>query len=502
MDKRPRMDPRRCHRGVWGLSLTLAALPAAAQVSPLTYQNVFFDQATNAHPGNYLAVDAGLFYTDNATYVSNGSGDTLAEVGLIGNTSQVGPTLDYRIDSDIAALKYLHDTYPLEPTGYFDASADLKIVPGAFTWVARETYSELVIDPYAPVTPDNLEGLNTIATGPRFTLRPTLRTTVTLQGIYSYVDSHSPSPLYVNIDNHRYGGSLRIERAFSSAASLYLKGAYEKVDFNDQAINNNFSVADGVVGYKYRGARTWLDVSAGYTALREFNVLVPVESIVGTVERPTTRTDNAPNWAVDLSRVMTPAQRIALFGSQQLVDAATLFQLNFEQAVPSLTPPQLAVGDPVTNRVYGLDWRFQALRTALDVALLDERQRFELDPSLNRQLRDAAALLARQLSPVLNWDIGLHYDHESLSAARSFNATSAITSLRWHVGSRLALRFMYAHTRFEGINDNQVGVTVSYVLIGGGVPGPAFFQGGGAAEETQPPALSPVAPMSTLPQPH
>jgi len=499
MNMRPGPGSRPRCRGAFALALTLMALPAAAQVGPLTYQNLFFDQASNAHSGNYLAADAGLVYTDNATFAGNGSGETLAEIGLVGNILEVGPRLDYHLDSDIAVVKYLSGTYPLEPTGYLDGGADFKIVPGVFSWIGRETYTQLIIDPYAAANPDNLENLNTITTGPRFTLRPTLRTTVTVDGVYTYVNSQSPSPLYVNIDNHRYGGDVKIERAFNSFSSLYLNGVYEKVDFNDQAINNNYSVANGIAGYKLAGERTVLDVSGGYTQLRELNVLTSEDTVVGIVQRRVTETFDIPNWSLSLSRVIAPDQRVALFASQQMMDAATLLQLDVDQAVPSVVPPQVAVGDPLTYRTYGVNWRFQASRTSFEVGLTEMIERFQLDPTADITFKNANAFLARKLSPVLNWDIGVQFQHQDLAGARSTNATSEITDLRWRIGGRVALRFLYSHTTFFGVSDNQVGVLVSYVLIGAG--------GGTTPAEPSPTlapspyGLQPIAPMSTLPPP-
>jgi len=489
-------------RGALGLWLAAATAPAAAQVGPLTYQNLFFDQASNVRSGNYLAADAGFVYTDNATFVGNGAGDTVAEIGLIGNSAERGPRLDYHLDADIAAVKYLNGSYPLEPTGYLDASGDFKIVPGAFNWQGRETYTQLVINPYLPVTPNNLENLNTITTGPRFILRPTLRTTVTLDGIFSYVNSYSPSPLYVNIDNHRYGGDLKIERAFNSAASVYVRGVYEKVYFNDQAINNNFTAAEGLAGYRLAGERTFLDVSGGYTQLRELNVEVPVQSIVGIVERPMTRRLDAANWAFTLSRVLTPSQRLELFASQQLLDAATLFQADLDQAVPTIAPPQVAVGDPVTNRIFGADWHLQGPRTSLDVGLLDTRQRYALTTSENRDLKDASLVVVRQLSPVLHWDVGLRFERQDLVGARSVDATSEITNLRWRIGGRVVLRFLYAHSTFAGISDNQFGAFVSYVLLGaGGGAAPSGATPTPFEPTLSPYGLQPVSPMSTLSPP-
>jgi hypothetical protein len=509
MGKQPGTRLRRRYQGILGLWLTLTALPAASQVGPLTYQNLFFDQAMSARSANNLAVQAGLVYTDNATQTTGGSGEALGEVGLVGNAAQEGSRFDYRINSDLSAVKYFGGTYPVEPLGYLNALGELKLVPGLFTWIGRETYTQLLINPLAPATPDNLENLNYVTTGPRFTFRPTLRTAVTLDLLYSYVDSHSPSPLYVNIDNHRYGENLKIERAFSSVASLYLKESYQKVDFTDTELNNDFTLAQGTAGYKLEAARTVLDVSAGYTQLRQLDVPVTVQSVIGSIEHQQTDTYNAPAWRLNLSRLITPNQRLSLIASQQLVDFATGTQLDFDQVVPTFVAPEVAVGAPFTQRTFGVDWRLQASRTTLDVALQDLSQHYRLTlsnerdlvtPSQNYNVKQAGVVVMRQISPVLNWDIGLHFLHQDQENARGASSTSGLTDLRWQAGRRITLRFLFAHSQYLGIRDNQVGLLASYALISGGQLG--GIELGGSSGETQPaPGISPIAPTSMLPQP-
>jgi hypothetical protein len=489
------------YRGAFCLWLTLAALPAAAQVSPLTSQSLFFNQASNAYPGNYLAAEAGLLYTNNASYTANGSGDTLASLGLSGDTRQQGTRLDYHLDADIALLKYFHGTFPTEPSGYLDGEAAFKIVPGVFSWIARETYTQVQIDPFAAITPTNLENVNYITTGPRFTLRPTLRTSVRLEGLYSYVSSNSPSADYVNIDSQRYGGNLKVDRAFSSTSSVYIKGSYEKVDFKDQLENNNFSVADALAGFHLQGGRTDLDISAGYTKLRVEDVVVPVDTIIGVVERPETQTFGGATWGFDLSRLITPSQRVSLYAAQQFTDAAAAFRLSFDQAVPTIAPAQIAAGDPFQNRNFGADWRFETVRTTLNVSFMDSRQRYVVNSSNNRDLKIASAVFARQLSPVLNWDVGVSFQHSDYVNTQSstnptgtptnptgtLNATGVVTDLRWRVGERLGLRFLYAHTIQYSVSVNQVGIIASYALTGATLP-----------DTTQPesPGLQPVSPES------
>ena len=216
------------------------------------------------------------------------------------------------------------------------------------------------IDPFAPVTPENLVNLNFITTGPRFTLRPTLRTSVTLDALYSYVTSSSAAQQFANLDSHRYGGDLRIDRAFSETASLYLKGHYEKVDFKDQAANNNYSVASGSAGYRLINGRTVLDLSGGYSQVRVYDVVTEVAGAGGSRETTATQHFDEPVWKVDLSRLITPNQRIAVHASEQFTDAASQFRLGFDQPVPTLAPQPFATSDPFKQRQYSLDWRWQA----------------------------------------------------------------------------------------------------------------------------------------------
>ncbi|MBV8143458.1 MAG: hypothetical protein JO184_00525 [Gammaproteobacteria bacterium] len=481
---------------MFGAWLVLAAGPAAAQLSPLTSQSFFYQQAGGAQSGNYLAANAGVIYTTNVERTSSGSDDTLLMIGLSGADSHEGARLDYHLTSDLALLKYFSSAFPTRPTGYLDALGALKLVPGFFSWIARETFSQVQINPYEPITPDNLVSLNYITTGPRFTLRPTLRTSVRLDLLYSYLSTSSTSTQYTSFDNHRYGGDLRIDRAFSEAASVYLTGHYEKAEFKNTIDNHNYAVAEGLLGYKLHDGRTVFDVSGGYSQIHIYDVATMAEGIGGSRESLETQTFSDPVWTVDISRLITPSQRVALIASQRFTDAASVFRLGFDQAVPVMAPPQIATSDVFKQTLVGANWHLQASRTTLDIGVSAYKQRFLLATAAaqNSNYRGVNALLARQISPALRWGIGAQYQHQEevgtqpgAAAGPVANTWGALTDLHWQVGERLALRFIYAHTAQSGVYaDNQIGVTASWSLI---AP---------QATTAQPyPALSPIAPAST-----
>jgi len=488
--------PRPRYRGAFAVCLALVTVPAAAQTTLVTGQSLL-QQAASNYAGNHLAVDGGLIYTDNVQRTEGGSSQLLLLLGLTGDTTGESTRLDYRLASNIALLKYLGGAYKTNLTGYLDGTAFLKVVPSFFEWLVRETYTQVQIDPYAAVTPDNLENVNYITTGPRFTLRPTLRTSVTLDALYSYLTTSSQSLQYINIDNHRYGADLRIDRAFSEAASLYLKGEYEKIDFKDQENNNNFSHTSASAGYKLSNGRTELDVSGGYAQVRVYDVLTTAEGI-GSRETRQTEEFHSPIWGLDLSRLITPSQRVALTASQQFTDAASAFRLGFDQAVPVTAPQRVASGEAFKQRAFGVNWRFQASRTSLVVGLSEFQDRYVLTTGNDINSKLANVLLTRQLSPLLSCDIGASYQRQQqVGSGPSTGGTatvggeskifSVLASLRWQVGQRLSLRFLYGHSSQNGVyTDNQIGVTASWVLIGVQPPMTQAF-----------PALTPLSPGST-----
>jgi hypothetical protein len=489
--------PRR--RGALTLWLALAALPATAQITPLSGQSLSMYRPSSAFTGDYLAAEGGFIYTDNVTRSASGSDQVLLTAGLSGDIAREGPRLDYRLSSNLVLLKYLGGAYPTEPSGYLDGTLKFKILPGFLTWIVRETFSEVQIDPYTPATPDNLVNLNFITTGPRFTVRPTLRTSVTLDALYSYVTSSSAATQFANLDSHRYGGDLRVDRAFSEDASLYLKGHYEKVDFKDQVNNNNFSTGEASAGYQLTDGRTVLDLSGGYSQLRVYDVLTTVEGPGGSRETQTTEQFHEPIWKVDLSRLVTPNQRVALHASEQFTDAVSQFRLGFDQPIPTMAPQPFASSDPFKQRQYSLDWRFQGARTVVNVSLLELRQHFLLKAVNDLQTKSANVTLTRLLSPVLLWDLGASISRneqigtappdaiEPTPTGQSSKLYGLSTGLRWQVGQHLTMRFIYVHSRQNGVfSENQVGVIASWALLGANA---SIMQSAGG--------LAPVATSST-----
>jgi hypothetical protein len=466
--------------------LCLASLPAGAQVSgPITTQSLFFDQGSGAHHGDYLEAQAGFIYTDNVNLEPNGPGDELAMIGLVGNTERQGaPRFDYHLDSDLLLVKYFGSQYQTQPLGYLDGTADFKIFPGTLSWIARDSFSQASINQIGPPTPDNLESINYVTTGPQLLLKPTLQTTITLTGDYSNVYSSSKSPEYVNINSNRFGGDLRLDHAFSNILTAYITGTYQKVRFQDTDINTDFEYRQGDVGFKINTERTVLDASIGYTLAHLDAVppppfppprihgyaFFPMASDVAPAATTSSQNDESPSgvdWHVDLSRLISPRQRLSIHALRQVTDAANLFRLNLDQPVPGNQSQQLATGQPFTYTEFGGNWTYDTGRTRFMVGAIDFTNRYALTPQTNHDGKQLNAFATRKLNESLLLETGASFEHDNYSAL-SQNTWTVLASLRWHVGPRVSVRFIYAHsTLTNSYSENQVGITAAYALTRG-----------------------------------
>ena len=447
-------------RWVAGILALLSAWSAHAQSGPIATQNLFFNEASGAHQGNYLEAQTGVIYVDNASFEPGGSSDELAMIGLVGDTSRTGaPRVDYHLDSDISLIKYLQNSYDTQPFGYADGDVELKLVPGLFSWVGRATYSQASLDPSQPAIPTNLENITYLTTGPKFNFRPTLRTTITLGGVYSYVVTGSKSPLYLDIDNQRYGGDVKVSRAFTNSLSAYASFSYDKVKFKDTIDNTDFDQKQYLLGLTFGDARTAIEASGGYTQLVLFPTPAQTE-ITNTSPAGTT-------WNVSISRLLSPRQRLSLHASKQITDAANLFRFNLDQPTPVTQNNQFLTDQPFTHREYGASWRIEGVRSTLQFSGLVATDRYDNTPASNRDSDILNGFFTRKLNRPLVWELGVAYERDKYStASQAFSTTTVLTTLRWRLGSRLALRFIYAYTNIaeQSLSQNQIGVTASYAL--------------------------------------
>jgi hypothetical protein len=187
---------------------------------------------------------------------------------------------------------------------------------------------------------------------------------------------------------------------------------------------------------------------------------------------------------VNLSRLISPTQRVSLNAISEVTDSANLYRLDLSNPVPGAGQSyQLATGQPFTYRSYGALWSLETGRTRINVGALYFDDEYTQTPEANQKGVQVNAALIRELSRSLRFDLALTYEHADFSGFTQ-KTFDALTSLRWTLGPKVALRFVYAYSRVSpnGYTNNQVGFTVSYALTEGA--------------QTPDVLLQPISPMS------
>ena len=131
-----------------------------------------------------------------------------------------------------------------------------------------------------------------------------------------------------------------------------------------------------MAGFRYDNARTVLDAEVGYVA--------------GAHQPAARHADTKPNgvtWKFDLSRLITPTQRVSLHAGQQVTDAPSLFRLSIDQPTPGGNPYQIATGQPYTHRDYSATWHIEGVRTWVNINALYTTDDYTLTPTDNRKVK-------------------------------------------------------------------------------------------------------------------
>src|SRR5262249_10456416 len=321
--------------------------------------------------------------------------DEIYMIGLIGNLERQGaPRFDYHLSSNLALVKYGSNVFPTQPFGYLDAFGDFKIIPGSLSWTGRDTFSQALLNPLGAATPNNVASINNASTGPQLRLQPTLRTSFTLNGTATWVSSTTKATNYNNISNHRWGGDFNFDRSFSNSLTGYISGSYMDVKFQDTTANTDFTQKQLQAGFRLGTGRTLMDASAGYTWVN--------------LDNPEQQTANGFTWNVQLSRLLSPTQRLTAHWLSQFTDAANLFRLNLDLPTPVGGQNQIATGSPFRHREVGADWFIEESRTVFNVGALYFTEVYETAPQSNRDVYNIYGLVTRQLSESISADVGAY----------------------------------------------------------------------------------------------
>jgi hypothetical protein len=351
---------------------SLLAQDAAGVALPPTDQTLF-------------GVAAGVGETDNVNLSpTNPQAQTLAATDLDFALTRAGSVLDASALGNFMDIDYLQNAYSNQVLGRFDGLAIAKLWSDRLKWLVRDDFGEAQVDPFAPLTPANLERENIVTTGPDLTLRPTAASFVELEGLYGRA-SYQSSPFDANTAT----GSIAFGRQLSALSSVSLVAQVQQLRFVNTTVNTDYDRREVFGRYRIQGARTQIDAELGAT-----------------------QADDVGSWSttplvrLSLERTVSPFSKITLGGGREYTDAAGSFADLRAGAAGGIALG--AVSQTTANylRNYALaGWEFSRLRTTFGLTGNWERDAYDRQENYDRTSADLEAMLGRQITQTLSADI-------------------------------------------------------------------------------------------------
>ncbi len=324
------------------LSVSLARV-AAGQGAPAGLPTNAFDQSgqlnwsltptTGVQPFTY-GIDAGVGETDNVSLVSSDKvSQTIATVDTDFAVHERSRLLEADAIGDFSYLDYIQGAYGPQLLGRFDGVGNFAIVPGELAWTLRDDFGKAALDPYTPVTPNNLESINYITTGPDLALRFGGVDFIDVSARYARAQ-YQTSPF----NSNRLLGSIALGRDISAGGSVSLNADTERVLFANTQVNTDFERSSGFARYELHGARTVASAELGVTEVSRSGAspterdVVDINTPGGLQVVPLLSSANSgrdsttgPLAKFELNRKVSPSMNLFVTAGRDLTDASSSF---------------------------------------------------------------------------------------------------------------------------------------------------------------------------------
>lgn len=471
---------------VFGMAL---AATAHAQMQPnndvgFGIGNAFggLNPLTGPKPLLAYGADVGVGETDNVTLASsNKISQTMATADVDFAVNQQSRLLEVAAKGAFTDLVYLQGAYGNELIGRFDGLAQAAIIPERLTWVLRDDFGQATLDAFTPITPNELENVNYLSTGPNLSLR--LGGTGFLDVSARYANAYYQTSPF---DSNRALATVAAGLQLSARSAVSLNAAGERVLFQNTLVNSDFDRYALYGRYEAHGARTDLAVNLGATRVDE-GALAPViephrplgapTGVPLTVTGQPATTSTSPLARLELARTLSPSAKVILTGGRELTDASSSFSTQTGNAISTtnFAPTPLST-DPYVATYGSLGWQYVRYRTTFLVTGRWERDRYPAAPQFDFTSPSVEFNVQRRLTQAFTAQlIGRWYKYDypnetvALNQGSAENDTKLIgAALSWRSGRWLEIRLRYEHTTYSvsqgnfGYGQNTVFLTVGY----------------------------------------
>ncbi|HVS76043.1 MAG TPA: outer membrane beta-barrel protein, partial [Steroidobacteraceae bacterium] len=331
-----------------------------------------------------------------------------------------------------------------------------------------DNYGEEQTDPFAAITPTNLQRVNVFTTGPDLTLRPSYASFINLGARYSQV-SYQRSPF----DGHNLLGSAEVGRQLSPLSKLSVVVQAEQLRFSNTTVNTDYDRREAYARYLIEGARTAIDAQLGATQAND----------VGSSWR------TSPLVRLLLTRRVSPFSVVSLGGGREYTDAAGSFSSLSSGAGGGIAVAPVYQSTANYQRTYGTaGWRFERLRTTFGLTGSWERDNYDMQSVFNVTRAALGLNLGRALTPKLSVNVigsANRYDYLNQGFTDKFGTVGA--GLVYRPGRWFIVYARYDHafrrsspgpgvlTGGTGYDENRAFIMIGYRphsdIESGGAPG-------------------------------
>jgi hypothetical protein len=371
---------------------------------------------------------AGAGHSDNIRRTSvDEQGEDIAMGGLQFSLDQRSPRLETDLVGDFAYYDYLDDTFDSELLGNFAGNARIALVPERLAWIFADNFGQVLNDPFTPATPENRENINYFTTGPDATLAFGSQMRLHLGARYAlttYEDSL--------FDSESKSGEIGLNRLLSSASSLGLQGRVQDVEYDETALNANYTLTEAFLRYDADGVRTFLTLDLGYTKMDRD---AAAQSEDGLLVR------------LDLSRRLSASSTASLSAGREFSSTGATFASTQSAGGVSLeTAPGRQSVQPFTRDYASLGWTFDRNRTGLSLFGSWNEQSYDGQPLLDQKLTSLSASLRRDLSPATTLLLDAGYVRGQFEQPDvDYGEVTAGVSFSWQLGRHVLLNLTYDH---------------------------------------------------------
>jgi hypothetical protein len=390
---------------------------------------MFLISCTAARADIGWTIDAGAAHTDNAALTDTAEkSDTM---GLLGGS------IDYEHDSRrlkaslVGSGNYVHyldDTFDDDFQSQASGKLAVGIVPDRFLWNVEDTFGQISVNQFQPVTPDNRQNVNTFSTGPDFIARLGPQSDLTFSGRYGDTQYEESD----QIDSKRWSGSVAFRRHVSDTTSWGVIASQQHTEY-DVPGSPEYDQPMLYGTWQTTGARQSLSIDVGANRIE-----VDDES------------STKPLVRVDWSRRIATAWTMGVRLKSEYQNTADQF-LN-QNLIRNASAPELGISQaPAANHSGEVSFAFARPRTRFSVGGGYSQLDYSVDNGLNEDAWYGAVEISRRHTPRLEGFVNYRIDKRTYERNAALDDTRQLAEvgLDWRLGKALYMTAAYQYSNAD-----------------------------------------------------